>query len=145
MSVLLRSRDEFFGKDAQARPAIELKLASERVSPREIIRQRIFAEVAEVNEQRMSNARRHEQTRSFLVEIEEGSAEHALNRPLPKRRRIGQLLDAEQEFEKALAGFSANRFVMLFDDMQVEGLDDDLTVMPDSEVTFLHLTPLKGG
>lgn len=146
MSALLKIRDEFFGtRTVAGLPPVELKLASERVSPREIIRQRVFAEVAEVNEQRLSNARRHERTRSFLVEVEEDSPEQALNRPLPGRRRAKHLLDAEEEFSKALAGFQANRFVMLFDDRQVEGLEDDLAVMPGSEVTFLHLTPLKGG
>jgi len=55
MSALLRIRDEYFGTPAGDDPApFELRLVSERVSPREIIRQRVFAEVAEVNERRES-------------------------------------------------------------------------------------------
>ena len=146
MSAVLRIRDEFFGTRAEEDPpeAI-LSLASQRVSPREIIRQRVFAEVAEINDRRMSHARRHERTRSLLIDVEDGSAEQKLNHSLPKRRQTGRLLDAEAEFAKALEAFEANRFVMLFDDRQVGGLEDDLTVMPGSEATFLHLTPLKGG
>ena len=146
MAALLKIRDEFFGTKAEDDPpAVELTLASERVSPREIIRQRVFAEVADVNEQRMGNSRRHRRTRSYLVDVEEGSPEAQLNRPLSRKLGGSVLLDAEEELARALQGFAANRFIMLFDDRQVEGLEDDLTVLPGSEVTFLHLTPLKGG
>ena len=146
MTALLKIRDEFFGAKTQTSPpSINLKIASARISAREIIRQRVFVEVAEINEQRMSNARHHERTRSFLIGVEEGSAEDTLNRHLPRKRRASHLLDAEEELGKAVTGFQTNRFIMLLDDRQVENLDEDFTVVPDSEVTFLHLTPLKGG
>lgn len=142
MTALLKIRDEFFGAKTPTSPSsINLKIASARISAREIIRQRVFVEVAEINEQRMS----HERTRSFLIGVEEGSAEDALNRHSPRERRASHLLDAEEEFAKAVTGFQTNRFIMLLDDRQVQNLDEDLTVVPDSEVTFLHLTPLKGG
>lgn len=146
MGALLRIKDEFFGTGAEAdRPAVELRLVSERVSPREIIRQRVFAEVAEVNETRMKHARGHARTRSFLIDVPEDSTEGRLNGALPFAPRKARLIDAEAEFAKALEAFARNRFVMLFDDRQVEGPDDELTVTPQSEVVFLHLTPLKGG
>lgn len=146
MGALLRVKDEFFGTSAEAdRPAVELQLVSERVSPREIIRQRVFAEVAELNETRMKRARGHARTRSFLVEVPEDSPEARLNGLLPAAPRKARLIDAEAEFRKALEAFARNRFVMLFDERQVEGLEDELTVTPQSEVVFLHLTPLRGG
>ena len=146
MPALLRIRDEFFGTKAEDDPEpVDLKLVSERVSPREIIRQRVFAEVAELNERRMEHARRHARTRSFLVDVEDHSPEARLNKILPVKRRSAALLDAEQEFAKAIEAFEKNRFVMLFDDRQVDGLEDELTVVPGSEVTFLHLMPLRGG
>lgn len=146
MSALLKFRDEFFGTKAEDDPpSVQLSLASERVSPREIIRSRVFAEVAEVNETRMAHVRGHAKTRSFLVAVEEDSPEGLLNRALPASRRKARLLDAEEEFGKALAAFEANRFVMLFDDKQVGGLDELVVVRPESEVVFLHLTPLRGG
>jgi hypothetical protein len=148
MTALLKIRDEFLSakkQDDRADTApVDLRLVSEKVSPREIIRQRVFAEVAEINEQRIANAKAHLRTRSFLIQVEDNSPEARLNLPLPGRPR-SSLLDAETEFAKALKGFTSNRFIMLFDDRQVDGLEDDLTVMPGSEVTFVHLTPLKGG
>lgn len=146
MSALLRIRDEVFGTPATADlPPVELRLVSERVSPREIIRQRVFAEVAEVNERRMAHVRQNRRTRSLLIDVEEDSPEARLNPAIKSLRGAARLLDAEAEFAKALQAFARNRFIMLFDDRQVEGLEDDLTVMPGSEVTFLHLMPLKGG
>lgn len=146
MSALLRIRDEFFGTPAaDDPPSVELRLVSERVSPREIIRQRVFAEVAEVNEQRMAHIREGRRTRSLLIDVDQDSPEARLNPAVKPSRRSAALLDAEAEFAKALAAFAKNRFVMLFDESQVEGLDDEFTVMPGSEVTFLHLMPLKGG
>lgn len=146
MSALLRIRDEFFGTPAvDDPPPTELRLVSERVSPREIIRQRVFAEVAEVNERRSAHLSNSRRTRSLLIDVDDGSPEARLNPAVKPSRRATAMLDAEAEFTKALSAFTKNRFIMLFDDRQVEGLEDELTVIPGSEVTFLHLMPLKGG
>jgi hypothetical protein len=144
MPAMLNIRDEYFGTPAAGDPLLpSLQLASERVSPREIIRQRVFTEVAEINEARMEHSRGHQRTRSFLIRFEPEAPESRLNTPIVPKK--SPLLDAEEEFARALKAFAANRFVMLFDECQVEGLDDELTVAPESEVTFLHLTPLRGG
>jgi hypothetical protein len=146
MSALLRIRDEVFGKPAaDDPPPTELRLVSERVSPREIIRQRVFAEVAEVNERRLDHVQQTRRTRSLLIDVDDASPEALLNPAVKSGRRPAVLLDAEAELAKALTAFAKNRFIMLFDDRQVDGLEDDLTVMPGSEVTFVHLVPLKGG
>lgn len=146
MAALLKIRDEFFGTKQADDPApTELRLASERVTPREIIRQRVFAEVAEINEKRMNLSRDRIKTRSYLIDVEDGSAEDRLNSPKLWNRNRAKLLDAEKEAGKAISAFKANRFVMLFDDRQVDGLEVPLTLTENSEVTFLHLMPLKGG
>ena len=139
-------RDEYLGtQEKDDPPAIELRLASERVSPREIIRQRVFSEVAEINESRLARSKERYKTRSLLIEVEPNSVEDKLNALNPWSSRGSTTLDAEKEFQKALKAFTGNRFIMLFDDNQVDGLEDDLTLTDGSEVTFLHLTPLKGG
>ena len=146
MVALLKIRDEYFGTKADDDPApVELRLVSERVSPREIIRQRVFGEVADVNEARIDFSRRNARTRSLLIQVEPDSPEARLNpsRLIPRRKTT--LLDAEAEFAKALTAFGKNRFIMLFDERQVEDLDEVLVVTPDSEAIFIHLTPLKGG
>ncbi|MEM9311425.1 MAG: hypothetical protein AAGA34_08255 [Pseudomonadota bacterium] len=146
MSVVVRIRDEFFGEQSkEVEPAGTLTLASEQVSLREIIRQRVFTEVADVNEKRIERSRARRKTRSFLIDVETGSTEDTLNplRPLAGAKR--NQLDAEAEFERALRGFQSNRYVILLDDRQVESLEEPVTVTPDTEITFLHLMPLKGG
>lgn len=45
----------------------------------------------------------------------------------------------------ALDGFASNAFIMLIDDVQAEDLEQRVAVRPETEVTFLKLTPLVGG
>ena len=54
-------------------------------------------------------------------------------------------IDAEQQVEVALVAFENNSFVLLVDDLQVESLDAQIDMTPDTVVTFLKLTPLVGG
>lgn len=152
MGALLKIRDEYFGTAKESDPApFELRLVSERTTPGEIIRQRVTEEVETINRRRHEHFEGHLRTRSFLIAVDPASAEGQLNKPdkglrgFVGRARRPKLIDAGQEVEKALAAFAANRFVMLFDDRQVDGLEMPLFVTPDSEVTFIHLMPLKGG
>ena len=163
METILKIRDEYFGTDkSEDPPAFDLRLISASTTPAEIIRQRVEDEVDAVNagniaEVRTANAliervfQRHERTRSFLIDVEQGSAEDQLNTPRSfrslkaKLRKPAKLIEADVEVEKALDAFRQNRIVMLFDDRQVDGLEMPLTVTPDSQVTFIHLMPLKGG
>jgi hypothetical protein len=59
--------------------------------------------------------------------------------------RKATLIDADAEAERAITAYAANRFIMLFNDRQLEGLDEEIALTCDSEVVFLFLTPLKGG
>jgi hypothetical protein len=58
-----------------------------------------------------------------------------------KRRKI----DPEKQFELALRAFYTNGFILLVDDKQVEELEEEIEVRPDTTVTFLKLVPLVGG
>jgi hypothetical protein len=142
MATLLRVVDEHFGGGTSGRVrAGDLRLASERVSAREIIRRRVEAEVAELNSR---NANAANVTRSFLVSAGDNSVEAVLN-PAPSVRHRPKPIDAEKETGRAIEAFSRNRFILLFNDRQLEGLDDEVGLTPDAEVVFLFLTPLKGG
>jgi hypothetical protein len=136
MTALLKIVDEHFGKGRD--PAFELRLASERITARELIRRRTAEEVAQVNQRQ--NDVRLGATRSFL--IRHAAVEAKLN--TPKSRPI-RLFDEREEFEAAVRAFEQNRFVMLFDDRQITDLDEDITVTPTSEMVFLRLVPLVGG
>lgn len=110
-----------------------LEIFEERLSLRELIRRRVFQEVAEFN------AREPE---LFTGLVQPSGAERALN---GFRVRKGTKVNAEAQFAKAVESFSRNGFVVLVDDRQVEELDDEIELARHVEVTFLKLVALVGG
>lgn len=149
MNAVLKLVDEHFGAGEVGRkPAMELRLISEKVTVRDIISRRVLDEVEAVNAERLSLSQRHERTRSFLIPIEEGSTEDQLQPSrfsfMPKRHKVN-LLDVDKEIARAIYAFENRSFLLLFDDRQIEDVDYEIPLMPDSEVIFLHLSPLKGG
>jgi hypothetical protein len=61
-----------------------------------------------------------------------------------RRRHPGQI-DWKQQFDKALEAFNRNGFFILTDDKQAETLDQEFTVGPGMQVSFVKLTLLVGG
>jgi hypothetical protein len=110
-----------------------VEVEGDRVTAEELIRERVRQEVAEYN------ARRPEYFRGL---VQPTDAERTLNGYKLKRPRA---LDWEEQYEKALAAFGRNGFILLVDDRQVESLDEVIRVEPDTAVTFLKLIPLVGG
>lgn len=131
MSAALRIYDEIPGTERRAR--VTLRLASERITAREVIRQRVEAEVAAFN------ATKDDVFRGL---IQPSESERLLNGFKLRKRRP---LDVEQQVAVALEAFEKNGFLLLFDDRQVEDLDEVVTVTPESSATFLRLVPLVGG
>lgn len=135
--AVLRVVDERFSATPSRVPALELRLASERTTARDIIRRRVETEVAKLNDQAgapLGNG-------SFLIASE--ATEARLNAPRSSGRR--KPIEVETEISRATTAFLAGGFVMLLDDRQLEGLDEEIGLRTDSEVVFLYLTPLKGG
>jgi len=144
MSAILKVVDEHFGTSAPVRRVgADLRLASERVSAREIIRSRVVAEVEELNQQKQRHAEGHARTRSFIVD--QDSSETKLNSVSSLGRRKTKLLDVEMETDRAITAFTRRRFIMLLDDRQIDDLDEAVGLRPESEIVFVHLMPLKGG
>lgn len=102
-----------------------------RLTLREIIRLRVEQEVARFN------ATEYEVFRG-LVQPEE--SERILN-----GIRSRPVLDAQQQFAKAISAFNGNGFLILLDDRQITDLDEALELTPQSRITFLRLVPLAGG
>ena len=141
MAALLKIMDEHFGPTgAERRPAVQLRLASERTTAREIIRRRVDAELQALAEHRAA----HAPNRSFLIDVEATSPEARLKTFL-KRRPPRPEARLRAETERAFAAFDRQRFIMLFDERQIERLDEEVVVAADSQVVFLYLTPLRGG
>ncbi len=101
---------------------------------RELIRRRVFQEVAEFN------ARSAPQVFQGLVQPED--AERVLNGyALRTPRRI----DPEAQAARALAAFEGNGFLVLVGDRQVTEPDEEIELPLGVEVTFLKLVALVGG
>ncbi|WP_330264858.1 hypothetical protein [Streptomyces griseorubiginosus] len=110
-----------------------LEIAEERLAVRELIRRRVFQEVAEYNA-------RTPEVFQGLVQPED--AERVLNGyALRTPRRI----DPETQTELALKAFAGNGFLVLVGDRQVTELDEEIDLVLGTEVTFLKLVPLVGG
>lgn len=57
----------------------------------------------------------------------------------PSRRRLDALIAVAEQ------GYAAGRYFLLLGDRQAGGLDEEIDLRATSEVTFLLITPLKGG
>ena len=112
---------------------ITLIVSAERITARDLIRQRVAHEVNEYNRR---------QPETFRGLVQPTDSERTLNGYRLKQPRT---IDADSQVAKAIAGFSGNQIIMLVDDRQVESLDEEIIVGPDTRVSFLRLTPLVGG
>ena len=56
-----------------------------------------------------------------------------------------QNLTADAAVAKALSAFEKNGFMLFVDGKQLADLDDTITILPRTDVTFIRLIPLKGG
>ncbi len=105
----------------------------ERVTVRELIRQRIYAEVQRFNATEPGYFR-------GLVRPRE--AEETLKGwKLREARRI----DPAEQFRSALDAFQSNGYFILINDQQVTTLDEEIAITPELKVSFVKLVPLVGG
>jgi hypothetical protein len=128
----LTVRDETTSGKALA--TLDLQLEGEHVTVAELIRARVHQEVRAHNAARASAPR-------FNGLVQPERAERELN----ERDRTFKPVDAERQVEVALHAFERGQILLLVDDRQVEELDQQVTLRPDSTVTFLKLVPLVGG
>jgi hypothetical protein len=113
--------------------SVTLSFSTEKLTVRELIRERIYQEVQDYN---------LEQTDYFNGLVEPSDAEKTLNGfKLRKKRKI----DWEEQFARALDAFQRNGFFILVGDRQAEDLEEVLEVNGETEVSFVKLVPLVGG
>ncbi len=105
----------------------------EKISIRELIRQRVTQEVEEFN---------NRQPTVFRMLVQPNDTERTLNGFKFHKSRF---VDPVTQFEKAIEAFEGNGFIVLVDDYQVQHLDDEIALHPETSVTFLKLVPLVGG
>ena len=134
MSATLMIRDE----TATGDPVHEfpLEFSDERITVRELIRERVYQEVSEYN------FRSRREGGVFRGLVQPTDAERTLNGfKVPKGRDI----DWEAQFAHAVDAFTRNSFFILVDDRQAEALDETIVISPSTQVSFVKLTPLVGG
>ncbi|MGD1893514.1 MAG: hypothetical protein ACFB15_23350 [Cyclobacteriaceae bacterium] len=120
----------FFGENVGE---VQITISGEINTVREIITARVEAEVSSYNRQQVQYFR-------GLVQPSEG--EQTQN---GFRLKTRQKIDPEQHTYLALDCFLKNQYFILIDDVQAESLDQEVTLRPKTEISFLKLTPLVGG
>jgi hypothetical protein len=131
LTATLTIRDE----SATGETLLELTLnvSAERITVRDLIRQRVCHEVEEYNRRKPD---------TFRGLVQPTDSERTLN---GYRLRQPRAIDATTQLAKAIDAFQGNQIIMLVDDRQVESLDEEITLQPNTRVSFLRLTPLVGG
>jgi hypothetical protein len=119
------------GVNARPRqPVMQLRLATERVSARELIERRVRQEVIDYNSRPLEY---------FRTLIRPTEAEETLN---GYRLRSRRPISVELQIAHAIEAFKTNNFFLLVDNRQLTELDEMVTLTPASTVTFLKLLRL---
>lgn len=117
----------------ERRDSFGLEIAEERLTLGELIRRRVFQEVAEYH------AAGPEVFRGL---VQPTATEQALN---GDRSRTPRRVDPERQYALARKAFGRNGFLVLVGDRQIEDLDEEIDLPMGTEVVFLKLVPLVGG
>ena len=133
MLTKLLIRDETTASLGKTEHTFTVHVSGEKISIRELIRQRVTQEVEEFNSR---------QPAVFRMLVQPSDTERTLNRFKFHKPRF---VDPMTQYEKAIEAFEGNGFIVLVDDHQIERLDDEIALHPETSVTFLKLVPLVGG
>ena len=133
MLTELLIRDETTASLGKTEHTFTVHVSGEKISIRELIHQRVTQEVEEFN---------NRQPAVFRMLVQPNNTERTLNGFKFHKPR---LVDPITQYEKTIEAFERNGFIVLVDDRQVERLDDEIALHPETTVTFLKLVPLVGG
>ena len=133
MLTKLLIRDETTASLGKTEHTFTVHVSGEKISIRELIRLRVTQEVEEFNSR---------QPAVFRMLVQPNDTERTLNgfrfnKPRP--------VDPVTQYEKAIEAFEGNGFIVLVDDRQIDGLEDEIALHPETSITFLKLVPLVGG
>jgi hypothetical protein len=133
MLTLLNVQDQSTASLGKTEHTFRVRVSGETIRVRELIRSRVYQEVDQYNSRRPE---------VFRLLVQPGDAERAgsgFRMPRPR------LISPEEQFEATIEAFERNGFVVLVDDRQVDDLDAEIALQPETMVTFLKLVPLVGG
>jgi hypothetical protein len=126
-------RDETTASLGKAEHTFTVRVSGEAIRVRELIRQRVYQEVEQFNSR---------QPAVFRMLVQPNGTERTLN---GFKFHTPRLVDAETQYQRAIEAFQGNGFIILVDDHQVEDLETEIPLYPETSVTFLKLVPLVGG
>jgi hypothetical protein len=132
---ILTVRDQAIGGGAGHE--FSLDFPSERITVRELIKSHIKQEVHAYNKSLTSQP-----SPVFRGLIQPTDAEIAVN---GCRLKTPRTVDWQAQFDRAIEAFEHNQIFVLVNDKQVESLDDQILVNPQTLVSFLRIVPLVGG
>jgi hypothetical protein len=132
MSMTLTIRDEEMNGETLNEFALDF--LTEQITVRELIRSRVYQEVKDHNtKQNQTN---------FRGLVQPTDAERTLNGYRLKQPRQ---IEWKAQFEKAVEAFEKSQILILVNGRQLDSLEDEIEVGPETTVTFLRLTLLVGG
>jgi hypothetical protein len=130
MAATLAIRDEIPGGGISDEWSLEF--LSDVITVRELIRERVYQEASDYD------------NRQHGIGIYRGLVPpKGLKAPTPSAR--SQLIDWNEQYEKAVEAFESNQVLILIDDHQAESLDQSFKIGPGTLVTFVRLNLLMGG
>jgi len=131
MSIALALRDESTLGDTPYEVVVEFPV--EKITVRELIRNRVFTEVHNYNETEPAY---------FRGLVAPSDAENTLNGfKLKKNRKI----DWRVQYKAVLDAFEKQQYLILIDDRQAESLREEIFITTLTKISFLKLVPLVGG
>lgn len=148
MNITLTVRDETVtGHLCSARI---LELPRERMTIRELIRERVYQEVQDFNVGVGSRplpglVSPVDAARPGDVTPPERCAACGPPGYGPALSTAPAPLDWRPEFDKAVAAFTRNAFLILVDERQATSLDEEVELCPTTRISFVRLTLLVGG
>lgn len=138
MPSVLTIKDEHLST-GDAEHTFELEFPTESITVRELIRERVYQEVDDLNRRAREVGDSAKRYQGLIVPRE---MERSLN---ADRRPGAREVDWKQQFEVAQDGFERRRFLVLVGDRQAESLDETIEIGRGTEVTFVRLVMLVGG
>ncbi|MEE1898677.1 hypothetical protein V1389_10040 [Flavobacterium rakeshii] len=111
----------------------EIDFASEIVTVKDLISERVKKEVADYN---------NRLPEYFNGLVEPLDAEKTLNGYKLKSKKV---IDAEKQIYIALDAFQKNGFFVLVDNHQADSLEEQIVLKATTTISFVKLTPLVGG
>ena len=136
MSVTVTIRDE--SSTGNVYNEVQLQIPNEKITVRELIRERVYQEVQDFN--------RQQDQQLFRGLVQPTGTERVLNGARAEYRlKQHRQIDWKPQFEKAVEVFSRNGFFILIDNQQAEDLDQEFNCNSQTQISFVKLTMLVGG